>query len=234
MSRADELAAGRGRFGSPVDEKLESLRRALRKDPDDVSVAVRLASVLVKAGRFDDAWELLDARDQREALVALATENPRGVLARLRALDYRAARIFMERLEALGLGGHAALVAVASEPDLALSRLASRVLARVRPDALGELRGLTPDRLEHSLAGRTGPHASRQSRGLAHKLIERSGTKQAALLLPWLVPLLTAGEPVLAARALALVRRLTDRDGPPFDPELIARLLAKRDEGEAA
>jgi hypothetical protein len=60
----------------------------------------------------------------------------------------------------------------------------------------------------------------------AHRLVDRAGTAQAVALLPWLVPLLTSREPVLAGRALELVRRMTDRDGPPFPVEALVKALS--------
>ena len=217
-----------------MDEHVESLRRALREDPSDLSSALKLAAALEKAGRFDEAWELLESREAPEALAGLAAQNSTAVLRRLLRLDYSRARAMIDRLAAIGQSRHAALLSLACHKDRVLRGHALKALA-VESREVPELRGVAPETLLDNLdrPDPTGPDRRIRWRGFAHKLMDRGGSAQAALLLPWLVPMLTCNDPVLAGRALAIVRRLTDRDGPPFDAELLARLL-QQNEGEAA
>jgi hypothetical protein len=73
-----------------VDEQLERLRRAHRKDPADEAARRALARALENAGRFDDAWELLEASEgdgARAALADLAARSPRATLARRARLE---------------------------------------------------------------------------------------------------------------------------------------------------
>ncbi len=221
-----------------MDEAVEALRRALRKDPGDLIVATRLANALEKVGHFDEAWELLDCRDMKDALAALASRDPRGVLARLRSLDYRRARLMIDRLVAVGHSRHPVLVFLASDSDDGpLRRIASRVIATAEavahtPDLMAQLLAYVPE--PEDAPERKAAHLNAHGRSTAERIVARAGTAHAVALVPWLIPLLTCGDPQLAASALALVRRMTSRDGPPFDLDLIVRLMTKSNEGEAA
>ncbi|MEZ0230447.1 MAG: hypothetical protein ACAI25_17625, partial [Planctomycetota bacterium] len=144
------------------------------------------------------------------------------------------------RLVALGEARNPALLTLACERgDPLLRKFAARAVATanglgadaLEPDALGEI-GTPAETVSPGLREEFRETQVR-ARSLAEKIIERSGTSQAVALLPWLVPLLATRDPALVTRALEAVRRLTRRDGPPFDVDLIARLL-KTDEGEAA
>jgi hypothetical protein len=217
-----------------MDEHVEALKRALREDPSDLSAALRLAAALEKTGRFDEAWELLEKYDHGRALADLAVRNVACVLARLRKLDYHHARLMIDRLIAIRLHSFAAYLACQDRDDglrrCALKALSTIEDASLSPSQMAEFLALEPREDEPSdkrerLRG--------MGRSLAQRVIARAGTAHAVALLPWLIPLLTCRDPQLAAQALEIVRRLTDRDGPPFDADLLARLL-ERNEGEAA
>jgi len=229
-----------------VDEKLEALKRAVKKDPGDPAAAVRYASALEKAGRFDEAWELLSGADAGEALAALARLSPLRVLDRLRALDYHRARLMMEQLAGLGLPDHPAIVLLASakSDDPILKLLAQRTITAsfdlgsyISPEYLNnrvEWGGFGPGFIDDRPAVRPIAERKRASaRSFALRVLEKSGSANALALLPWLIPLLTSGDAALAARALEAVRRLTHRDHPPFDTDLLARLLEQK-QGEPA
>jgi hypothetical protein len=112
-----------------VDEQLETLRRAVSRDPGDRVQAIRYAGALERAGRFEEAWKLLDGIDAREELATLARRNPGPVLERLRALDYRRARLMLERLASIANDG-ALLERIEGLDDPVLTGAAERVFLR--------------------------------------------------------------------------------------------------------
>ncbi len=71
------------------------------------------------------------------------------------------------------------------------------------------------------------------ARGRALRFIEQAGTANTVALLPWLLPFLALRDTELTTRALDVLRRLTHRDGPPFDADLLASLLREH-QGEPA
>jgi thioredoxin-like negative regulator of GroEL len=192
-----------------MDARLAALKRAWMKSPDDVTAAIRLATAFEQLGDFDQAWEVLECfplePDARTVLGDLAEENPRGVHDRLQRLDYRNARLMTELLVACGQARNPALVALASDPaaDRKLRAFAAKALS-ISPDA----------------------SASADTRGFVRRVMEKSGKSQAVALLPWLMPLLTSGNPTHFVNALAAVRRLTP--DAPFDVNTLARLMTRQ------
>ncbi|HZV01549.1 MAG TPA: hypothetical protein VFF73_32855 [Planctomycetota bacterium] len=223
-----------------MDEHLETLKRALREDPSDLSSALKLAAALEKTGRFDEAWELLEPRDAPQALAGLASRNPVAVLERLRKLDYTRSRLLMERLVVLGLPRHPSLVFLACQAgeDQVLRRQATQVLERalnttVSPEELRHFLDTRDTAIDPPMANAYVQEKRAAARSFMTRFLERAGKAPSVALLPWLVALITSRDPELAAKALDMVRRMTGSEGPPFDAELLARLL-ERNEGEAA
>lgn len=240
-----------------MDSTIRSLRRALAQSPTDFAVAARLSAACERAGQVDDAWDALAPFEQegagsesaaaRAGLGGIAERNPRWLLDRLVTLDIRGARILIDLLVACGQARNPALVALAahdSRIDRALRHHAQHALRTTFTGELRELSEPTPEELRtwidesalaqaprrkhgHEVPAQVLAERRERTRSFAHRLVDRAGTGQAVALLPWLVPLLTSHDPVLAAKALALVRRLTDRDGPPFPVEVLARELGQ-------
>lgn len=117
-----------------MDDELQRLRRAVRDDPGDVAATIRLATAASNVGRFDEAWSVLAPRDEPESdrvLVALAREHAEHVLGWLGRIDYRTARLSIERLARAGGGGNPAIVTLACH--LGRDQLLRRGAARQRP-----------------------------------------------------------------------------------------------------
>lgn len=218
-----------------MDEQVERLRRAARDG--DVTTAIRLAVELERSGFFDEAWETLaplsSIDDARAALGALASHHPVPLLERLKRLDYRRVRAAVDLLIEVGQARNPAILCLASDRDAdgALRRHARRALATTLPRdrelaAMGRV--WPPENLGGMLEkDHRQPNVARWSR-LVDRLLQRYGsTSHAPALLPWLLPLLAVRDPTINARALAVVRRLTDRDGPPLPVEAIARALER-------
>jgi hypothetical protein len=238
-----------------VDGDLRSLRRAARIAPADFSAASRLSVACERAGELDEAWDVLapfEASDtpevRDEALLSLgelADRNARWVFERLVRVDAQSARQIVDLLVRSRPSVHPALVALASDErvDRFLRRLAQRAVRSSVPTELREIAEWRPEALPLEVSRALGPGPERQHgfqvpgevlqgrrerfRGFVQRLFDGAGKEGAVALLPWLVPFITSRDPELASQALALVRRLTDRDGPPFPVEVIARELGK-------
>jgi hypothetical protein len=206
----------------------------------DVATAIRLAAALERSGRFDEAWETLappvrsSDDDVRAALGGIAARNPAALLARLMRLDYARVRATVDLLIEIGQARNPAILCLAMNQgsDGALRRHARRALVGTFPrdrelDAMGKV--WPPEKLDQMLEAdeRRRPVVVRWG-GLVGRLLDRYGnSSHAAALLPWLLPLLAVRDPSINARALAVVRRLTDRDGPPLPVDAVARALER-------
>ena len=244
-----------------MDSTIRALRHALTTAPTDFAVATRLASACERAGQVEDAWEALAPFEQqgtgvqraevRVALAGIAERNPHWLFDRLLRIDHRSARLLIDLLIECGQANHPALIALASDErvEVLLRHNAQRAVRTTLPIDLREAAEHSPENLRSEISGMLGIgrepphgfqipedvlHARRERwRGSARQKFDRAGKEGIVALLPWLVPFLTAQDPELASQALAVVRRLTDRDGPPFPVEVIARELGRaRNESE--
>ncbi|HZV01850.1 MAG TPA: hypothetical protein VFF73_34375 [Planctomycetota bacterium] len=207
-----------------------------------------MARACQRAGQFADAWDVAEKHTGKEAnelLASLAESAPKFLYDRVQRVDYRRARLLVDRLAECGQALNPLFIALASNRGVeTVIRLhAERILAgglssklpeliRVHPALLfsfielGSRSPLDPGTLQNPRQAAAGIRRQREHwRDYIVEALDRVEGAAGQALVPWLVPLLQSKDDSLRARIEREVRRRTGKDGPPFDPAELPRSL---------